>query len=451
MEAGRAAPESGVPYYVNSAAASLAQALNEEELAAYVGELLERWIAAGSDSRKRWVLYAAALHGNDDTTKRICLQVPEWAADSKTIAAEAIQALVFSLRPYALLFVDGIAKKKFKAKGMRGAAEKTLKTVAARLGTTSEGLLDRTVPDFGFDDKMRRMFDYGQRKFFVTITTALETEVFDEKGKKLKKMPTPGKQDDAVKAVFAYEEFKLLKKQMKETASAQKMRLETALSDGREWSIDAWEDLFVKNPIMHQFAIGLIWGLYEDGKLVTCFRYMEDGSFNTEDMKEIYPMEKEDFRKIKIVHPLELAKESLEAWREQLEDYEICQPVLQIARPFFRMEEGEAEQKKMDRFDGCVMEYDILIKRLMKLGWRLFFEEDGYYIYYKENEELSMRVELAFEFDIFKGEVTIYEARFYQAEGDEVLEEEDSCLLKCVPERYFSEIVMQLDSVTDDI
>lgn len=165
METGKKVLERGGPLYVNSVAASLARALNEEEFAVYAGELLERWIAAGSDTRKRWVLYAAALHGNAETTERICQKVPEWAADSRVVAVEAIQALAFGLTPRGLLYVDGIARKRFKVKGARDAAEKTLKAVAARLGTTWEGLLDRTVPDFGFDDRMRRLFDYGKRKF----------------------------------------------------------------------------------------------------------------------------------------------------------------------------------------------------------------------------------------------------------------------------------------------
>lgn len=149
------------------------------------------------------MLYAAALHGNAETTERICQKVPEWAADSRVVAVEAIQALAFGLTPRGLLYVDGIARKRFKVKGARDAAEKTLKAVAARLGTTWEGLLDRTVPDFGFDDRMRRLFDYGKRKFYVTITTAFETEVFDETGKKLKKLPAPEKQDDEEKAAAA--------------------------------------------------------------------------------------------------------------------------------------------------------------------------------------------------------------------------------------------------------
>ena len=42
---------------------------------------------------------------------------------------------------------------------------------------------------------------------------------------------------------------------MKTTVSSQKQRLETALSTERLWTPTAWRELFVGNPIMHQFAI----------------------------------------------------------------------------------------------------------------------------------------------------------------------------------------------------
>ena len=71
-------------------------------------------------------------------------------------------------------------------------------------------------------------------------------------------LPSPGKRDDEVKAAAAYDDFKQMKKQMKTTVSSQKMRLEMALSTGRQWSVESWKNLFVKNPIMHQFATGLI-------------------------------------------------------------------------------------------------------------------------------------------------------------------------------------------------
>lgn len=46
-------------------------------------------------------------------------------------------------------------------------------------------------------------------------------------------------------------------------------------------------------------------------------------------------------------------------------------------------------------------------------------------------------------------DTTIYAARFFRIEGDEISEDEDACVLKHVPERYFSEIVMQLHNAVE--
>ena len=89
----------------------------------------------------------------------------------------------------------------------------------------------------------------------MAITPVLEIQAFDSKGKKIKNLPAPTKKDDQMKAPASYEDFKQLKKQLKNVVSVQKTRMETALSNGREWSVQAWKDLFVRNPVMHQFAI----------------------------------------------------------------------------------------------------------------------------------------------------------------------------------------------------
>lgn len=75
------------------------------------------------------------------------------------------------------------------------------------------------------------------------------------------------------------------------------------------------------------FAIGLIWGIYKEETLTGSFRYMEDGSFNTVDEEEL---ELPEDAVIGLIHPIELSKEERDAWKEQLEDYEIIQPVEQL-------------------------------------------------------------------------------------------------------------------------
>lgn len=69
-------------------------------------------------------------------------------------------------------------------------------------------------------------------------------------------------------------------------ANTRAIRLETALSSNRKWTKESWVKLFVENPIMHQFAMGLVWGVYEENILTDSFIYMEDGSFNTKDEEE---------------------------------------------------------------------------------------------------------------------------------------------------------------------
>ena len=80
--------------------------------------------------------------------------------------------------------------------------------------------------------------------------------------KKLKNLPKIGVNDDPALAEKATADFKEMKKQMKTVVDAQKQRLEYVLMLDRKWTAEAWKALFVKNPLMHCFAIGLIWGIY---------------------------------------------------------------------------------------------------------------------------------------------------------------------------------------------
>ena len=225
-----------------------------------------------------------------------------------------------------------------------------------------------------------------------------------------------------------------MKKQMKTTVTSQRMRLELALSTERQWVCEAWKKLFVENPIMHQFAIGLIWGVYEDKKLIQTFRYMEDGSFNTEDEEE-FDLPENDLQKIGLIHPVELSEESIEAWKTQLEDYEITQPIEQLSRPVYHMTEEEAGEKSMERFGACILNDLSLHGKMQNMGWYRGQAEDAgvFYYYYREDKEQGLRAELNFSGSYVGGQnedITVFDVKFNKKIGE-------------LPERYFSEIVMQ--------
>lgn len=444
----------GIPG-VNADAAKLAKEFNAAELASFVGMIFSKWLEDRAEAKKKWVLYAASIHGGEDIIPVLHAQIQEWPKASRgAMAAEAVKALALNGSSTALLLVDQISRK-FKFRQVKAAAADALTYAAEQLGITRAELEDRIVPNLGFDERMERTFDYGTRSFKVILTTALELEIFDENDKKLKNLPAPGKKDEPEKAKAASDAFKLLKKQLKTAVSNQKLRLDQAMSAERLWQVEQWKELFVRNPVMHQFAMGLIWGLYENGELKDTFRYMEDGTFNTVDEDE-YGLP--ETGAIGLVHPIELDADTLSAWKEQLSDYEVTQPIEQLDRPVYRITEEEKEQKELTRFGGKLLNGLSLSGKLQGQGWyRGSVQDAGVYdTFYREDGEMGVELEFS---GCFVGdeneEVTVYGAQFYKAgtvkRGSYVydkVKEQHRYRLSEVSPRYFSEIVLQLTKAT---
>lgn len=435
---------------INQDAKKLVAPLVSQELAAYMHTLYDGWLTAGAEAKKRWVLYAAAIHGGAELIPVLHKQIKDWTEHSRgAIAAEAVHALALNGSSQALLLIDQMSRK-FKSNQIKNAAKVALSNAAAALGISREELEDKIVPDFGFDAQMERVFDYGTRTFTVRLNLALEMEIHDGNGKQIKSLPVSGKQDDPEKANQALEEFKQIKKQLKTVVSSQKLRLEQALSMSRFWQGRNWKKLFVENPIMHQFAVGLIWGTYEGAQLKDTFRYMEDGSFNTVDEEEyIFP---ED-RSIGLVHPLELSEEELSAWKEQLSDYEIAQPIKQLERPVYRITEEEKAAQMLTRFEGEELDGMSLSRKLLSQGWvRGEVLDAGFFRnYYRSDSDFG--AELTFSgcsIGYENEKVAIEKLYFYR-----VIEKESNKKEKCMPKevspRYFSEIVLQIAEIIETL
>ena len=437
-------------------AAQLAQGIDQKDLAALAYEVYERWMAAGAQNKTKWVLPFAAVYGGPAMIPKLTHAIDEWPQNARgAIACDAVTALALSGDPTALLAVDGIARK-FKFRQVKAAAAAALENAAQELGITLEELADRMVPTLGFSADGKRTFDYGPRSFTVRLTPTLELEITSDSGKTFKTLPVPGKTDDPAKATAAHSDFKAMKKQIRTTVTTQKARLEEAFSVLRCWTGDSWRALFVHNPIMHQFAISLIWGVYQDGRLQTTFRYMEDGSLNTVDEEE-YQLP--DHARIGLAHPVELDQETLEGWKQQLEDYEITQSIQQLDRPVFCPEPGTEQNHSLERFGGKRLNNLTLLSKLKSLGWYRGSVDGGYYdTFYREDPTLGLGVELNFSGGMVGDDryntVTVYDAVFYRPDtteqddccGDD--EEEHSFALGEVPARYYSEVVYQLERAT---
>ena len=157
---------------------------------------------------------------------------------------------------------------------------------------------------------------------------------------------------------------------------------------------------------------------------------------------------------------MELTDEEKAAWKEQLSDYEITQPIEQLDRAVYDRTEEEAAHRSMERFGGYIINDLSLNGKLTGLGWYRGSVQDagGFYTYYREDPEVGIGVELHFSgtyVGMMGEDVTIYDVRFYKAgsveRGSYVYDEADkekAYLLKDIPARYFSEIVLQLTKAT---
>ncbi len=447
----------------------LAEELDRKELEAFALEVYSRWFSAGADTKKKQAMYFSAAYGGNNLVDEMLKCVKNWAENLRgAIASETVKAIALNGSSQALMAVDNIARK-FKHKQVRSAAAEAISNAAKILGITSEELGDRIVPDLGFDSERKRVFDYGTRKFIVYLSPELSLDITDENGKKIKTMPSPGKRDDEQTAKNSYDEFKQLKKQLKNVVSIQSSRLEAALISDRRWKKSDWEKLFVNNPVMHSFAEGLIWAAYVDDKTVETFRYMDDGTFNNADSDEY---ELPDNCTIGLVHPLELDEDTLSNWKEQLSDYEITQPILQLERPVFRASEDEKGKLDVTRFHGRKLSAFTLVGRTEKAGWYKGSIQDGggFFEFYREDvtskttlpdgtEQLSgCAAEFSFSgcsVGYYEEEIEMENLRFYNPgtieRGSYVYDKADdkkAIPLDKVNPRYFSEIVYQLEQIT---
>jgi hypothetical protein len=427
---------------------------NKHDLELVGIEILNIWINNGADTKEKWILSFISAVAEFNIISTLKTQIDTWSKSARgAIACEAVKALALKGSNDCLIVIDNIARK-FKHKQIKKAAEEAFVFAAQMLNLNEEDLADKIVPHLDFDKKGERVFDFGSRTFTVVLDLDFTLKIVDESGKIIKTLPKPNKSDDEVKAKEATEEFKNLKKQIKTIVSTQSLRLEMALSSNRLWKKKAWQELFVQNPIMHNFSLGLVWGVYDKGELKDTFRYMEDGSFNTKDEEE-YELFEDAL--IGLVQPLELEEEELEAWKQQFEDYEIVQPFPQLQRKVYRVTAEEEAMKAIERFGGIKINGLSLVGKLTKMGWYRGSVQDagGYYLFYKEDPKIGIGAELHFEWlsvGYEDEETTIYELIFYKANTvergsyvyDEVTEENTIVPAK-VSERFFSEILYDVD------
>lgn len=334
---------------------------------AFAWALFSEWTANGSPSKEKWAMGAVGHLGDDECALRLTSLVRAWPGESQhqraVFGLECLRAIGSNT---ALMQLSGIAQK-LKFKALKARAQEYVTAIAAERGMTREELEDRVIPDCGIGEDGRRIFSFGARSFEFVLGGDSKPALKDEAGKVRPNLPAPGAKDDAELARAALDEWKLMKKQIKDVATVQAARLEQAMVTGRRWPVADFETLFVRHPLMCHLVQKLIWGGFAaSGERRFTFRVTDERDYA--DAAD----EACDLRAaavVGVVHPLDLSDEERARWGEVMGDYEIVAPFPQLGREVYGLEGNEPRQENLDRFKGLQLSAPSLVFTLEKLGW----------------------------------------------------------------------------------
>jgi Domain of unknown function (DUF4132) len=348
----------------------------EEVAAKFLPELLRQ--PAGSATASKGILAVVAAFGGVEVVAPTDRYLRDWygmrAAQCKSLMA----MLAWVEHPAATQLLLAVGNR-FRTKGIQEEASRQVQALADRRGWTLAELADRTVPTVGFNDDGRRSFDYGTgRSFTARLLPDVTIELRDDSGAVVKTLPPPRKTDNADAAAAAKKAFAAAKKELKTVAALQAARLHEALYIGRGWTASDWMTYLAGHPVSRLLVGRLVWIAMLDGRAVTSFRLLEDGTLTNADDA---PVECDPGWEIQLAHDSNLAIEDSQRWLEHLADYEVKPLFPQLGRELLSVSETQHHDLRIEDLQGHLLSAYALRGRAGKLGWTRGPAADGGWFY----------------------------------------------------------------------
>ena len=293
--------------------------LDSESLSECLENVYNIW---NEDNKTKSILYPYCIFANNIQLDKLYQRAKAIGSSRAKLSCFMLEAIALSGTKKGLGLVYE-ASRKFKQSSVRNTCSEILYNITKKLKISKEAFADKIIPDFDFNKDGIRIVESDGKKFKITLNSDFSISIFDElKNKEFKTFPKDFPEE-------AKKELSKIKSEINKVLKTQTERLLLVFMDARKWTLTEWKEVFFENPLMKAFAVKLIWGIYDEkNNLLNTFRYMEDGSFNNIDDEEI---KIDDNSLISLVSPVEINKELIEKWKNQLSDYDIIQPFNQLS------------------------------------------------------------------------------------------------------------------------
>lgn len=291
--------------------------------------LADKYLDANQNTKKKFLVYPFCRYADEKSMAELSKRSYHWAtALSGNNSASLLRlrdAVIYNNTRSAMLFAEKMGD---------------LDKYAALRGMTEDELRDKYLSDVGLNEQGGKAYDLGNQ----TVTARLQKDLgflFELPGGKTAKS-LPKKNADPAKYETAKADFDELRKSVKKILKSRGNVLFEDFLSGRERKSDAWQEAYLKNPLLRMVASLLVWE--QGGKTFT--------------LSEADPIDSAGQgyaitdKPIRVAHPMEMEAEDLKAWQKYFTSNGLKQPFAQVWEPMI-----DPATVTEDRYTGCYIPY----------------------------------------------------------------------------------------------
>lgn len=287
-------------------------------------------------------------------------KVAHFGACSATLGTACSRAL--ARRPEALAQLARMQQRTSHPPS-KAKLDKLLLEAAERLGVTAAELTEIVVPDFGLDFDGRTTRVVGD----TTVRIAVEGETVstgwtNAAGRTTKTPPAELREQHAEEIA----EAKALAKGVRGALGVQRARLESLMSEDREWPLHTWQVRYLEHGLVGTLARRLVWRFADaDGE---CSAIWHDGQL-VDMLGRPLPAATAATR-VRPWHPAGALPGEVAALDRLLAERGITPPFAQVRRDVFLPDDGDLRAQAVGRFRGIRVRQHQLAAILKGRGWR---------------------------------------------------------------------------------
>lgn len=326
----------------------------------------------GSAIGDKGLLGAAGALGGSSLVGLVAAYLKRWYGNRAAQCKALLTMLAWLEHPSAAQLLLAVATR-FRTRGIQQEAMRLVQELAERRQWTVEELADRTVGTAGLEDDGSLELDFGPRQLTLRLGPGLELELWEGE-RRLKGLPDPRQGDDAELAAAAKKQLAQSRKELKQLLKEQPERLYAAMASQRSWSADDFQRFVLGHPIVGRLAQRLLWTAWQGEERRTTFRPLDDGSLTGRHDEEI---RLQPGWRVRLAHGLHLEPGESQEWAQHLKDYKVEPLFPQVGQPLYRLPPELASARRLDLYQGFMLEAFKLRGRATKLGYSRGPTEDG--------------------------------------------------------------------------